>query len=160
MALGPDLAAALRGKNTLPTPAVNAIVPEVRTMMRFVSVPKDRVEAAVKERPGAFAAIVTWQYAATDDRALVELLRRFEPHLARTDRAGITYLGTYRKFISEIDSTPHFVTQWGLMSLAQLGEIGVFNDPELRAGYDRLVALIDHQNLAQTIHTLAVVSHD
>lgn len=158
--LTPDLKQALHGRNTLPAPALNSIVPEVRTMLRFVSVPRDDIERNVGERPGSHAVMVAWHFQSRDDAGMVALLREMEPVLARVSRPGITYLGTYRKLISEIDSTPHFVTHWGLASLDTLGSIGVFPDEPLRALYNRFIALVDHPTLSQAIYSLAVLSQE
>ncbi len=160
MALTPELAAVLGGKNTLPPPERLIVVPEVRTMSQYVSVPQDRVEQALAARPGVFAVVVSWHYQATDTAEMLRLLASAEPRLATAQRPGITYLGTYRKLLSELDRTPHFITQWGLTSLAAMDRIGIFDEAGLQADYDGFANMIDKPTLAQAVYSLAVLSRD
>ncbi|HEX2134624.1 MAG TPA: hypothetical protein VHG30_01790, partial [Microvirga sp.] len=120
-----ELLDAIRGKNVLEAPQVERIDPEIRTAMKFYGVKKENFGEAVDSRGGVVPAVVVmWYYAVEDRDAFLDLLRTVEPDLAKTALTGATYLGTYMRFISEIEPSNQFMTQWGCRGLADIANIG------------------------------------
>lgn len=157
----PDpLTDALRRRNTLDGPEVRTIDPEIRTALKFYGKTHEDVKGALPP-PGdqtAHGVTVIWTYTVANPDAFLDLLSNQEKALFAAANPAARYGGTYRKFISELNTENHFITLWSCGSLAELGEIGKFADDIAQAAFTALADQIDDASFRQAIYTLAALS--
>lgn len=143
----------IRRKNVLAPPAVTAVEPEVRTMMKFF-----RLDAAkLAELQGKFIAgvVVTWTYDVSDPGSFVDELRKSEMKLITASaNSSARYLGTYVKVASESRPDANFMTLWGCKTVGDIAKIGEFAG-DAEAAFTEILSFVDQNSFRQDVHSVA-----